>query len=157
MKQLAMFSLALATVVATFGVLQADDKQEKKTQLQCPVMDKPAKESVSTEYKGAKIYFCCPGCIKAFEANKAKHAAKANEQLVASGQAKQKACPLSGKPAGDEKAEIDGVVVRFCCAGCKAAVEKAEAEKRREMIFGEKAFEKGFEVKKQEKKEDNKA
>ncbi|MFH1419258.1 MAG: efflux RND transporter periplasmic adaptor subunit [Planctomycetota bacterium] len=36
------------------------------TQTICPVMGNKIVKSVFTEYKGVKIYFCCPPCIKKF-------------------------------------------------------------------------------------------
>jgi Cu(I)/Ag(I) efflux system membrane fusion protein len=32
----------------------------------CPVMDNPINKDVFVEYKGKKVYFCCPGCDDAF-------------------------------------------------------------------------------------------
>ncbi len=33
-------------------------------------------KSVNTEYKGKKVYFCCPGCIAEFKKNPEKYVAK---------------------------------------------------------------------------------
>jgi YHS domain-containing protein len=33
----------------------------------CPVMGNPIDKDVFVEYKGKKVYFCCPGCIETFE------------------------------------------------------------------------------------------
>lgn len=45
-------------------------------QTKCPVSGKPIRASVSVDYKGKKVYFCCPGCPKAFSKNPEKYAAK---------------------------------------------------------------------------------
>ena len=37
---------------------------EQKT---CPIMDTPIDKNLFTEYKGKKVYFCCPGCKGTFE------------------------------------------------------------------------------------------
>lgn len=43
-------------------------------QTTCPVMDgNPIDKSVFTEYKGKKVYFCCPACIDKFKAEPEKY------------------------------------------------------------------------------------
>jgi YHS domain-containing protein len=134
---------AMAMLVAT---LYAADKLEG---IKCPVSGKAVKADKTVDYKGAKVYFCCENCPKAFEKDTAKFAVKANEQLVATGQYVQKACPLSGQKLNAEKTvKVDGVTVTFCCEKCQGAVTKAEGDKKAEMVFNDKAFEKGFEKKK---------
>lgn len=39
----------------------------------CPVMGGPINPGIYTEYKGRKVYFCCPACIKTFEEAPAKY------------------------------------------------------------------------------------
>jgi hypothetical protein len=91
---------------------------------------------------------CCPGCPGAFEKNTSKYAAKANHQLVLTGQAKQVECPLTGgKLNPDTAIEVCGTKVSFCCNGCKGKVAKAEGDAQIALVFGDKAFEKGFKVK----------
>ena len=47
---------------------------EQKT---CPVMEgNPIKKEYFVEYKGKKVYFCCPGCDKKFIANPEQYIAK---------------------------------------------------------------------------------
>jgi hypothetical protein len=132
---------AMAMLVAT---LYAADKLEG---IKCPLSGKAVKEDKTVDYKGGKVYFCCENCPKAFDAE--KHAVKANQQLVATGQFVQKACPLSGKELDKTTAiDVDGAKVAFCCNNCKGAVSKAEGAKKAEMVFADKAFEKAFEKKK---------
>ena len=50
-------------------------------QTECPVSGKPIKADKMVEYKGEKVYFCCPNCPKAFEAAPEKFADKV-PQLV---------------------------------------------------------------------------
>lgn len=45
-------------------------------QTTCPVMDGAINEKYFTEYKGQKVYFCCPGCKEKFEENPEKYIAK---------------------------------------------------------------------------------
>jgi YHS domain-containing protein len=42
----------------------------------CPVMGNPINKSVYTEYKGKKVYFCCPECKEKFEKEPEKYIAK---------------------------------------------------------------------------------
>ena len=115
---------------------------------------KAADESKSVDWKKGKVYFCCPNCVKAFGDSKEKHAAKANAQLVATKQYKQTACPISGAKLDDSTAiEVAKVKVAFCCNNCKGKAEGAKGDEQLDMVFGEKAFEKGkFELVKEEKK-----
>lgn len=45
-------------------------------QTKCPVSGKEIDAEHFVEYKGQKVYFCCPNCPKAFEANPDKFLAK---------------------------------------------------------------------------------
>lgn len=45
-------------------------------QTKCPVSGKPINPEAFVEYQGEKVYFCCPGCPKAFEENPEKYLAK---------------------------------------------------------------------------------
>jgi len=107
--------------------------------------NKPAKAENFVEYKGGKVFFCCMNCPKAFSADTAKFAAKANHQLAATKQAKQAKCPLSGEDVDASKViKVSGVEVAFCCDMCKG---KAEAEKDQvAFLFNDKAFDKAFKV-----------
>ena len=56
----------------------------------------------------------------------AKYAALANLQLVATGQARQVACPLTGGKLNSQQVlKVSGVKVAFCCGGCPKKVAKA--------------------------------
>lgn len=46
---------------------------EQKT---CPVMGGAINTKYFTEYKGKKVYFCCPGCKEKFEGNPEQYIAK---------------------------------------------------------------------------------
>jgi YHS domain-containing protein len=45
-------------------------------QTTCPIMDSPINKALFVEYKGKKVYFCCPGCEEKFTAEPAKYVAK---------------------------------------------------------------------------------
>ena len=42
----------------------------------CPVMEGPINKEIYTEYKGKKVYFCCPGCKEKFEKEPGKYISK---------------------------------------------------------------------------------
>ncbi len=42
----------------------------------CPVMGNPINKDIFVEYKGKKVYFCCPGCDKIFKEDPEKYLAK---------------------------------------------------------------------------------
>ena len=141
MKRLLAALCALTLVITV--VRAADEKLAGK----CPVSGKDIVKDASVDYKGAKVYFCCPGCPDAFKADTAKFAAKANQQLVQTKQATQEKCPLSGgKLNPDTAVKVGEVSVTFCCNMCKGKVEKAEGDAQRDLVFSDTAFEKGFKV-----------
>ncbi|MHC4302372.1 MAG: YHS domain-containing protein [Planctomycetota bacterium] len=46
-------------------------------QTTCPIMDgNPINKKYFTEYKGKKVYFCCPGCDTKFKANPEQYLSK---------------------------------------------------------------------------------
>ncbi|MHC4174537.1 MAG: heavy metal-binding domain-containing protein [Planctomycetota bacterium] len=45
-------------------------------QTTCPIMGSAIDKALFTEYKGKKVYFCCPGCKPEFEKNPEKYIAK---------------------------------------------------------------------------------
>jgi YHS domain-containing protein len=131
--------VAVASLIAAEGV--------KIEGVKCVVAgSKAAKEGNAVEYKGGKVFFCCMNCPKAFAADTAKFAAKANAQLVATGQAKQATCPLTGGKLNPEtKITVNGADIAFCCEKCQGKAK--EATDQVEFLFNDKAFEKaGFKV-----------
>ena len=96
----------------------------------------PAKADKTADFNGGKVQFCCGECPKAFAKDPDKYAAKANLQLAQTGQLKQTACPLTGKPAAaDKTVDVEGVSVGVCCGGCLAKVKKASGDELVELIF----------------------
>ena len=60
-----------------------DKKKEAKLNTVCPVSGDDADKSITTDYKGRKVAFCCEDCLKDFEKNPAKYAAKLEEKKAA--------------------------------------------------------------------------
>jgi hypothetical protein len=91
----------------------------------CPVSGHACDPEATAAFEGGKVCFCCEKCVKAFEADSAKFAAKARQQLVVTGQFNQTACPLSGgKVKAGTDLDVGGVKVGFCCNNCKGKVAK---------------------------------
>ena len=138
---------SVAFLVISAAMVAADKKDEFKAN--CPVSGKAASESTCVDYKGAKVYLCCPNCEAPFKKDTAKFAAKANQQLVGTKQAKQVKCPFTGGKLNAETAiDVGGVKVCFCCNNCKGKVTKASADEQVQLVFNDEAFAKGFEIKK---------
>jgi len=141
---------ALGVVALLVATVMAEDKKEVKLDgIKCPVSGKAATQN-AVDYKGGKVYFCCENCPKNFSASTAKFATKANAQLVATGQAKQAHCPLTGgKLNPDTAITVAGAKVCFCCEKCQGKVKDAKDAEAAELVFSDKAFEKaGFKVEK---------
>ena len=143
----AVLSLALTTTLAFSEEKTDSPKKADSVKLVCPVSGKPIDKSVSSEFGGGKVCFCCAKCKAKFDANSAKFVPKANLQLAASGQAKQVACPFSGKTLDPATTvNVAGVKVQFCCGKCKAKVAAAKTDKQIQLVFESKAFDKAFKV-----------
>jgi len=143
--------LCSAVLAVGLFAFAAEDKA-KEFKATCPVSGKPALEDKTADYKDAKVYFCCGNCPGAFAKDTAKYATKANQQLVATGQATEVKCPLSGaKLNPDQSVEVGGVKVAFCCDKCKAKVSEAKGDAQAELVFSDTAFAKAYEVKKAKK------
>ena len=147
MKRVAVCTVALSFIFAT--AYAADVKLDG---VKCIVNAKgAAKAEKHRDYKGGKVYFCCDNCPKKFDADSSKFATKANAQLVATGQATQTKCPISGQPCkADKNLTVAGAKVYFCCDMCKGKVEKTEGDDNKlEMVLSDKAWDKAeFKVKK---------
>jgi len=107
------------------------------------------KDHEHSTYKHGKVYFCCGGCKMDFDESPKKFAAKANFQLVASGQYTQTACPVNKGKIHTAKAKknlkkvtVSGMEVDLCCPGCLKKYNKANDKFA--LIFSDKGYEKGF-------------
>jgi YHS domain-containing protein len=141
MKARMLAALGVVALVLS-AALNAEDKKDALAEAKCPVSGKAVKADQSVDYKGGKVYFCCENCPKSFDAK--KHGTKANLQLVATGQAKQAKCPLTGKDVDTTtKISVAGANVCFCCNNCKGAVEKLKGDEQIAKVFSDAAFEKG--------------
>ena len=142
-RRLFLFALAIAVALGSRAGASGADLPE----LKCPVSGHAASRQYVAEHNGGKVYFCSDKCAKEFAAKTNEFAAKANLQLVQSGQFKLVKCPLEGYTLNPITAmEVGGVKVLFCCKGCKNEVRLAKSEDERiNLVFNDKAFRKGFE------------
>jgi YHS domain-containing protein len=58
------------------AVTAATDANAVTEQKVCPVMGNAIDKKIYTEYKGEKVYFCCPMCKPEFEKNPEKYLSK---------------------------------------------------------------------------------
>lgn len=58
---------------------------EKIAQKTCPVGKNKIDPEVFVEHAGRKIYFCCPGCDKAFQKDPAKYVKLVDEEIAQGG------------------------------------------------------------------------
>ncbi len=136
---------ALLAVCFSTAIVSAAVKDPKDAA--CPVSGKNCNPEKHVAFDGGQVYFCCGNCEKAFEADSAKFAAKAHQQMVVTGELVQKGCPFSGGPVKPgTQLDIGGASVGFCCNNCKGKVAKAGPDEQVKMVFGSVA--KGFAPKK---------
>lgn len=107
---------------------------------------RPTKD-LTALHKGATLQFCCARCVKMFKDDAAKFAVAANHQLVATNQAKQVKCPLTGeKVDASVILEVAAINVAFASEECKKKIADAKPAERANLVFGEQAFARGFVV-----------
>ncbi len=154
---------ATAAVVAThrfpstraFAEETADNKENNSKGVssrslrlaRCPVTGDRVSMEASIDYRGGTLYFCSAECIDKFRADRTAYEAKANMQLVATGQYEQIKCPLTGDAFVPRiKTKVSGVDVCFSSTDALKKVKRASADERTELVFGE-GFDKGFAMK----------
>src|SRR3954466_281251 len=110
MLKYALCSLALIVV----GAVHAENIKATD-----PVNGKPADTKFAVEHNGGKVYFASQENADAFKKDTKKYSAKANWQLVQTGQFVQENCPLTGKETSDKTVTVEGVKVALCCGMCQ--------------------------------------
>ncbi len=139
-RMLLAVAFAAAAMLISQGLRAEDAKEPKLDGIKCPITGKAVVADKSAEYMGGKVYFCCGNCLAKFKEDPSKFEAKAKAQMMETGQLKQVACPISGKPvSADKTLDVAGVKVAFCCNNCKAKVEKATPDEQLNLVFGKDA------------------
>jgi YHS domain-containing protein len=76
-----ILALALALMVAGAGVA-VKAEAPAKPQTVCPVRGDPINKEVFIDYKGNRIYFCCPSCEDTFKKDAEKYLQKMKDEGV---------------------------------------------------------------------------
>ena len=66
----------MTTPVAAMDMSNEKKVQSKKAlvpQKTCPVMGNPIDKKIFADYKGKRVYFCCPGCLPTFKQDPEKY------------------------------------------------------------------------------------
>lgn len=110
--------LAAVTSITTASAADVVAADEAKTPInaKCPIMGGKAKSSVTTQWGDKTIGFCCPPCIKKWEAlseeAKTTKLAKVTEPVNAK-------CPImGGKAKSSVVTQWNDKTVGFCCPPC---------------------------------------
>ena len=96
-------------------------------------------DAVVRVYDGREVRFCCGGCVKTFEKDKAKWTKKLDDAIIAAQKPAYplSTCVVSGDTLGRMGEPVDYVwgnrLVRLCGSGCISALNK-DPEKYLEMI-----------------------
>lgn len=154
MNKIAVLTLLAALMAVAPSKAVAEDASDPLEGLKCFIMPKrDVKGKQEIEYKGATLYLCCKACVKRMDRTPEKYEAKANHQLLQTGQYVQKACPLDGSDVTDSSPvlEIQGAKVKFSSEEHKSTIAALELDEQIEKVFGVDGFKKGkFELKKSE-------
>ena len=65
--------------IETPAVPEAQSGKKLKPQTTCPVMGGTIDKKVYADYKGKRVYFCCPRCIETFNKDPEKYLKKMKE------------------------------------------------------------------------------
>ncbi len=76
-----LLSLVMALAVAGAGIA-ASPATDSQTQTTCPVLGGKINKAVYADYKGQRVYFCCPGCDGMFQKDPENYLKKLKEQGV---------------------------------------------------------------------------
>lgn len=113
-------------VALAFGAANATAGEKEMPN--CPVMDEPINLAVSTPTDDGPVFFCCKGCIKEYNKNSSKFAAKVSSQrkLLAKWDKVQVKCPVTGEAVNPELVtKYNGEKVALCCKRCVSALNSS--------------------------------
>lgn len=78
-----MFLFAIAFIGADTGAgFSAAADGKSSVQKICPVLGGEINKNIFTDYKGSRIYFCCPACIDDFKKDPEKYIKKIKDSGV---------------------------------------------------------------------------
>lgn len=158
MQRFGFVALAGSVFLLISSLFAAEAERPKLDGVKCLVnVDDDADTKFSLNFNGGKVYFCCEDCLKTFKTEKDKakkdtYTARANRQLVTTGQAKQVKCPIEGKPLKESfTTEVAGTKVAFSSEASRDKVAGATEDEQLLLVFGTKPFAKGFVVSSKDK------
>ncbi len=83
MPRPAILIFAVLLALLAVGLAAAADPAAKgQPQAVCPVMGGNINKDLYVDYKGQRVYFCCPACIEVFKKDPEKYLRKMKEQGV---------------------------------------------------------------------------
>jgi transposase-like protein len=100
----------------------------------CPISGEKLSKPVIKTIQGREVRFCCPSCVKAFDADTKAGFAKLDSLIIAKEVPHYPltTCLVSGGKLGEMGPPHDMVfnnhLVRFCCSGCVATFQANTAE-----------------------------
>lgn len=124
--------LASGTIEAK-SILESAKKVAKKVtakqiaQKKCPVLGGVINPKLYYQYKGQKIYVCCPGCIGTVKKNPEiylKKIQKEQKEIVEAKKIVQKNCPVMGGVIIPKYYYKYNKKIYVCCPGCIATIKK---------------------------------
>ena len=84
-----ILAMGLAFSVAGTGLAAAPPMIDKplagKSQVSCPVQGGKINKELYADYKGQRVYFCCPACIPIFKKDPENYLRKMRQQGVVPG------------------------------------------------------------------------
>ncbi|MBN1918753.1 MAG: hypothetical protein JW889_12670 [Verrucomicrobia bacterium] len=105
------------------------------TQTACPNSGKPINKNHFADYNGKRVYFCGPGCVKAFKADPEPYMKRLADAGVVLEDAPrevktQTMCPVLTNQKINKSifADHEGKRVYFCCRSCQRAFGKNPAK-----------------------------
>lgn len=72
----------LATDPSTAFMERTGPLEKGKPQTTCPVVGGKINKELYVDYKGQRVYFCCPDCVEPFKKDPEKYLQKLREQGV---------------------------------------------------------------------------
>ena len=97
----------------------------KGTQKVCPIRQEPIDKSVSLDFQGQRIYFCCAGCDTDFLESPEKYFSEMKGRGEVTDSIQQK-CAVSGEKLEDHNTylTLSGRKIYFCCKDCRSKFKR---------------------------------